>query len=492
MRPPAEISDALGLLFQPPLQREPGGPTLPAQIMQRLRLAILDGRLLPGCRLPGSRELAQRLGVSRNSVTTAYELLGTEGYIMLSRQGTRVAQLHQHQPATPLMPQPDAQLAGRLERLKLSQRAADDNAPFRPGVPALSRFPLAAWRRCVDRALREDGHRLLGYGDPLGEPLLRQAIIQHLALTRGVRATADQVVITEGAQEALMLCVRLLTNPAERVWLEDPGYRGAVSAFQCGDLKLVPLPVDSEGLCVPAAQWQQPPRLIYTTPSHQYPSGEVMSVRRRLQLIADAQRCGAWIIEDDYDSEFRHTGDLIGAMQGLVPQAPVLYMGTFSKTLFPSLRLGFVILPDDLQARAAALLQETLRGGHRSEQLALARFIGSGQFSRHLGRMRRLYRQRRDALLLALTNHLKVPYQLTGGDSGMHLTIRLPPAWPDSVIVNAAQAYGMAPGALSHFYLAAAGENNGLVLGYGNTAEAQFAPLVQRLSQLIAASRLRD
>lgn len=479
----------LDLLRQTPLLRDPRGASLQRQLHRRIRDAILDGRLPSGCRLPGSRTLATALGISRNSVTAVYELLGAEGYIALSRQGTRVSTLDrpadrthgaQIRQTTPL------EVARRAARIRASQLDAGQDLPFRPGVPALARFPLSAWRNCLDRAVRRVGTAGLWYGNPQGEPALRAAIMRHLAVARGVRCEPDQIVITEGAQEALSLCVRLVTNPGDKAWIEDPGYRGARTAMLCGDLDIVPIRVDEQGLRIPDEAWAaQTPRLVYVSPSHQYPTGAVLAAARRLDLIAQAQRCGAWIVEDDYDSEYRHSGELVGAMQGLVPNAPVLYVGTFSKTLFPSLRLGFLVLPDALAAQAGPLLNETLRGGHRFEQLALAEFIESGQFSRHLGRMRRLYKRRQDALRAALKRYLDVPHLVAGGDSGMHLTIKLPAGCCDVRIAQAARAFEMAPMPLSRFASCPLPEDNGLVLGYGNTSESSFVPLVQKLASLI-------
>ena len=463
------------VLLEAPLVRGRQGDSLQRQLLGRIRDAILDGRFPSGCRLPGSRDLAADLGVSRNSVTAVYEQLGAEGYIELNRRGTKVAALDRSRAR-------GRADAARVVPPRLSERSAQvvsrfadaaDTLAFKPGVPALARFPVSAWKSCFDRAFKTAGVAALGYGHPAGEAALRSAILRHLAVARGVRCDIGQVVITEGAQEALNLCVRLATNPGDTAWLEDPGYRGAHTAFRCGDLRVEPVRVDDAGLLVPAQAWAaMPPRLIYTTPSHQYPTGAVLPVARRLALIRQAQACGAWIIEDDYDSEFRHAG-------------------TFSKTLFPSLRLGFVVLPQALAAVASPLLRETLRGGHRHEQLALAEFIESGQFSRHLGRMRRLYRSRQALLRDALAQHLAVPHTVLGGDSGMHLTVRLPPAYPDQAIAEAARAYDMAPAPLSRFSLRAQPEDNGLVLGYGNTSESQYPALVQRLSRLAQAQRAR-
>ncbi|MGN6232647.1 MAG: PLP-dependent aminotransferase family protein [Trinickia sp.] len=487
----APAGPVLDLLLETPLVKDRSGASLQRQLHQRIRGAILDGRFPSGCRLPGSRALATALGISRNSVTAVYDLLGAEGYITLSRQGTRVSALERpasrpraaRQAASP-------PVARRAARIRDSALNAADNLPLRPGVPALARFPLSAWKHCLDRAVRQAGPSGLWYGDPLGEPALRAAIMRHLAVARGVRCEPEQIVITEGAQEALTLCVRLVTNPGDTAWIEDPGYRGAKTAMLGGDLDVIPMRVDDSGLSIPERAWTtQTPRLVYTSPSHQYPTGGVLTAARRLDLIDRAQRHGAWIIEDDYDSEYRHAGELVGAMQGLVPDAPVLYVGTFSKTLFPSLRLGFLVLPDALAAKAAPWLRETLRGGHRYEQLALAQFIESGQFSRHLGRMRRLYKRRQDALRAALTQHLDVPHVVAGGDSGMHLTVRLPDDCLDTRIAEAARAFEMAPMPLSRFALRPLPEDNGLVLGYGNTSESLFVPLVQRLAKLIAADR---
>ena len=486
-------SAVLDLLLETPLVRDRSGASLQKQLHERMRGAILDGRFPSGCRLPGSRALAVALGVSRNSVTAVYELLGAEGFIELSRQGTRVTSLDRQEAGRRTTRRAAApRVSNRASLIRGASFNAGNSLPLRPGVPAFARFPLGAWKNCLDRAVRKAGVGGLGYGDPQGESALRVAIMRHLAVARGVRCEPDQVVITEGAQEALSLCVRLVTNPGEHAWVEEPGYRGAQSAFTCGDLDVVPIRVDDGGLCVPESAWQtHAPQLIYTTPSHQYPTGSVLTVSRRLELIAKAQAHGAWIIEDDYDSEYRHTGELIGAMQGLVPHSPVLYVGTFSKTLFPSLRLGFLVLPEALLAKALPLLRETLRGGHRFEQLALAEFIESGQFARHLGRMRRLYRRRQDALRAALTQHLNTPHVITGGDSGMHLTVRLPADCSDMRIAEAARTYDMAPMPLSRFALKPRPDDNGLVLGYGNTSESLFVPLVRQLGRLIQADRRR-
>jgi GntR family transcriptional regulator/MocR family aminotransferase len=478
-------------LLESPLDRNRDAGSMQRQLHDRLKRAILDGSLAPGSRLPGSRALAEALGISRNTVAATYEHLAAEGYVQPDRQGTRVTALSAPAPAKRTARPPGTPAtAQRLAKIRPLASRAETDAALRPGVPALSHFPFAAWRGALDRAIRGAGPAALGYGDPLGEPRLRAAIAGHLSVARGVRCEPGQVVIAEGAQEAISLCVRLLSNPGDTGWVEDPGYRGVKAAMHAGDMRIVPVRVDAEGLCASAADWQKhPPRLVYATPSHQYPVGAVLSIARRLDLIAQARKHGAWIIEDDYDSEFRHTGEPIGAMQGLVSDAPVLYVGTFSKTMFPSLRLGFLVLPRQLVPAVQAPLEEMLRGGHRYEQLAMADFIESGQFSRHLGRMRRLYRDRQQALRLALHKHLKVPHEIDGGYCGLHLTVRLPARFDDRKIAAEALRHRIAPSPLSGFAMQPTERDNGLVLGYGNTAAELFEPLVKRLSQLARAAQ---
>ncbi|WP_094777865.1 PLP-dependent aminotransferase family protein [Paraburkholderia ribeironis] len=462
--------------------------SLQKQLIERLQQAILTGRLAAGSLLPSSRLLAAEMGVSRNTVVIAYEHLAAVGYVVADRQGTRVSPLSS--PAARGEPParsgaPEVAYAARVGQFEATRSHGDDSLALTPGTPALDHFPLGAWRRALERAMDRALPLALGYGTPVGEPALRDAIAAHLRMARGVRCEGSQVVITEGAQEALNLCVRLFTNPGDMAWVEDPGYRGAKAAFNLGDLNLLPVPVDAEGMAAPAHAWRtHPPKLIYTSPAHQYPTGAVLSVARRLELIAHARHCGAWLIEDDYDGEFRHTGEPIASMQGLVADAPVLYVGSFSKTMFPALRLGFVVLPRGIAAHSAVALREMLRGGHRLEQLALAHFIGSGEFGRHLGRMRRLYRERQQALRDALSAHFAPP-QILGGDCGMHLTLRLPPHVDDRTLVERALPQGLTPRPLSGFALQPRAETNGLVIGYGNTSAERLAPAVDTLAALV-------
>lgn len=485
---PATMIEVIGPLTHGALTAAGKPVSLQKQLIERLQQAILAGRLPTGALLPSSRLLAAELGVSRNTVVIAYDQLFAEGYVLADRKGTRVSPLANaasHADAQQDSAAAEVAYASRLKQFAATRLHADTTSALTPGTPALDRFPLAAWRRSVERAMEQGLPQLLGYGEPAGEPGLRDAIAAHLRMARGVRCDGSQVVITEGAQEALKLCVTLLTNPGDTAWIEDPGYRGAKAAFNLGDLRTVPMRVDHEGMAVPPDAWLlAPPKLIYTSPAHQYPTGAVLSVARRLDLIAQARRTGAWLIEDDYDGEFRHTGEPIASMQGLVADAPVLYVGSFSKTMFPALRIGFVVLPRSMVTQTRTALQEMLRGGHRLEQLALANFIEAGEFGRHLGRMRRLYRERQQALREALAQRFDAA-QILGGNCGMHLTLRLPPAISDRAVVELAQAQRLNPRALSGFALRPCEQDNGLVIGYGNTPAEQIAAAVSTLARCV-------
>ncbi len=475
-------------LLEAPLQRGPGAPALQQQLYGRLRRGVLDGRLPAGWRLPGSRALAETLAVSRNTVTAVYDQLAAEGFITADRAGSVVADIPVRRSAPRAMAQ--ARVAQRLAEMHSGIVLSDEGNTLRPGVPALADFPVHAWQRAMNRAVHAMSSSALGYGDPAGEPVLRAAIAEYFAVARGVRCRPEQVIITEGAQEALNLTVRLLADPGDCAWVEDPGYRGARAAMFGGDLRVLPKRVDAEGLVATEEDWRlEAPRLVYTTPSHQYPTGAVLTVARRLELIGAAMRHGAWIIEDDYDSEFRHDGAPIPAMQGILEDAPVLYVGTFSKTMFPALRLGFLVVPERLLERVATPLVDLLRGGHRLEQLAMAEFMASGQFARHLGRMRRLYRTRQEALRAAVERRVRVPCVIEGGACGMHLTLRLPSDIDDRAAEASVARHGLAPQALSRFLLAPQEGDNGLVLGYGNTAAERFDDLVRTLGRALAARR---
>ena len=460
--------------------------SLQKQLVTRLQQAILQGDLRPGTLLMPTRSLAKELGVSRNTVVNAYEHLLAQGYVVTDPTGTRVAPrlvanippAQQHY-ATPY------RLPARLVQTSSTRQKLSANMMLSPGMPALNQFPLAAWRRSLERACQSLHTPQLGFNDPLGEECLRQALAQHLYLARGVVCRPEQIIITEGTKQALELCITLFTQPGDRVWIEDPGYRAASTIFEGGNLITHPLPVDQEGLNIPEGVWQHlPPSLIYTTPAHQYPSGAVLSISRRLSLIHHARQHGSWIIEDDYDGEFRHQGEPIASMQGITEEGPIIYIGSFSKTLFPTLRLGFVVLPATVIQQAGSALHEMFRSSNRLQQIALADFIDSGEFARHLARMRRLYRQRQTALRRALSMYFP-NYDILGGKSGMHLTLRLPSESDDIAIAAAANNQRLGVRAYSQYFQDPRQKQSGLVIGYGNTETSLIAGAVERLVNII-------
>ena len=476
--------DAFFTLLEHTLSRR-GHETLQRTLYRALREAILQGALAGGSRLPGSRAIATRLNLSRNTINGALEQLTMEGYLQRSRQGTYVATLtasgeREGLPLTIALPE-------RLIALPPGTRRDSPTLIFTPGTPAINYFPLPLWRRLLDKVLRDEGRALLGYGEAAGEPALREAIVRHLALSRGIRCDARQIVITEGALEGVNLCTHLLSEAGDTAWVEEPGYPGAKSVFMKAGLQVKGMPVDSEGMC-PDMDENLPPRLIFTSPSHQYPCGAVMSAGRRLALLEYARQHDAWIVEDDYDSEFRYSGEPVPAMSGMMKQAPVVYIGTFSKTLFPALRIGFVVMPPALAQAAQGFVGSLLRGGHRAEQRALALFIEEGHYARHLAAMRRLYRRRQLQLREVLAAELTQPFALLGGEGGLHLAVAID-GIDDGAVVEQARLYQQAPAALSRFYLDTQRARSGLVLGYGNTCASHFGPAVRTLNRLIERYR---
>ncbi|HWV04296.1 PLP-dependent aminotransferase family protein [Ralstonia sp.] len=459
-----------------------------------LRAAILSGQIEEGTRLAPSRTLADELGIARNSVLYAYEQLAAEGFVLSRRQGTVVAHVGlQHglqrapSPAPQVPPAPPA-LSRRVAGLERPRGEMADLLPFLPGTPALDEFPLAQWRRCVERAWRRVGAGQLGYGPVEGNVALRQAIAEYLRVSRGVRCDASQVFITDGTQNSLDMCARTLADAGDTAWIENPGYYGARAALLAADLRLMPIGIDADGLAPRPEDWREtPPKLIYITPSHQYPLGAVMSLERRLALIQHARAAGAWIIEDDYDSEFRHSGAPLSAVQGLAADAPVIYLGTFSKMLFPALRLGYMVVPPELVPALRLTAGALMLRGRVPEQLALAEFIEAGHFTRHLRRMRRLYGERRDALQTALETHLSGVVTVSGGAGGMHLSTRLDAPVRDVDVTVAARAHGMVLRPLSRFCLPGtqSAQYNGLVLGYGNVPAKAMDGLVMKMWQVI-------
>ncbi|MBN3732737.1 PLP-dependent aminotransferase family protein [Burkholderia sp. Tr-20390] len=456
-------------------------------LYRSLRNMLLDGHIPPGTRLVSTRVLAAELGIARNSAVYAYERLAEEGFVAATRNGTitlwdgcgRSTTEPERGPAP-------VRLSERVHGLENADPEPERMLPFVPGLPSLDEFPVAQWRRCIERAWKVIKPAQLAYGPVEGLPELRRAVAAYIRVSRGVRCETGQVFITDGTQSSLELCARMLANPGEYGWLENPCYNGARTAFRSTGLELVPIEVDHEGMAPTDEQWRtRPPRLIYTTPSHQYPLGALMSPRRRAALVEHARACGAWIIEDDYDSEFRHGGQPLPAIQGLDADAPVCYLGTFSKTMFPALRLGFMVVPPTLVDRFTRTLRELVHRGHSADQLAMAEFIDTGLFARHLRRMRTLYAERRSSLEAALARHLGAVLGIRESAGGMHLSANLAMPLHDTDVARAAAAHGLLLQPLSSYRVGDGRSYNGFVLGYSGLNDATIEAATRQLAAII-------
>jgi GntR family transcriptional regulator / MocR family aminotransferase len=467
------------------------------QLYDGLREAILTGNLEPGTRLPATRTLADDLALSRNTVLTAFEQLSAEGYLE-SRvgDGTYIAHalpdaaLHAEarvQQAAPLQAR-SRKLSRRGELLTATpvtvNRQRRDGA-FRHGIGALEAFPYETWARLEARHWKNPPRELLAYSDPAGYAPLREVIAAHLRATRAVRCDASQVIVTTGSQQGLDLAARVLLDPGDAAWLEDPGYIGARGAFTASGAKVISVPVDREGLDVQAGLTLKPDaKLVYVTPSHQYPLGVTMSLGRRLQLLEWASQAGAWVLEDDYDSEYRYAGRPLASLQGLDRDARVIYLGTFSKVLMPGLRLGYVVAPPDLVSAfvsARALMDRNSAG---VPQAVLKDFMLDGHFSRHIRRTRIMYAQRQEVLLQAARVHLNGLLEVKPAESGMHLIGWLPDGISDIDASSAAAKHDVEALPLSA-YSERALEPQGLMLGYAAVKPEEINDGAKRLGKAL-------
>jgi GntR family transcriptional regulator / MocR family aminotransferase len=448
------------------------------QIAARVRSAIAKGQIAPGARLPSSRALAAQLGVARGTTDAAYALLAGEGAIVTRGSvGTIVSGA----------PGSRIETVGHTPFMFSAASAADKTAPlpFRMGLPALDVFPRKLWSSLTVQAVRATQAADLAAADPAGVLELRQAVAAYLGVARGIRCSAEQVMITAGYQGALTLVRSVLVRPGDPVWVEDPGYLMTRQALDTTGARVVPVRVDQDGMRVASGVSAAPrARLAVVTPTHQCPTGVALSLPRRLELLAWAAEAGSWILEDDYDSEFRYAGRPLPSLKSLDRGERVLYAGSFSKVLFPALCLGYLVVPAELAtaflraSRLTALAQPVL------EQRVVAAFMQKGHFARHIRRMRMLYADRRRALVAALHAAFgeRVAVELAGG--GMHLLARFPGAADDTELVRRSAAAGLAPSALSA--LAMAHDcGHGLLLGFTNVAAADAEAIVGRLAEVV-------
>jgi GntR family transcriptional regulator / MocR family aminotransferase len=487
---------------------DPGSPVaLHRQIYDGVRAAILAGRLGADARLPSSRVLALELGVARNTVVLAFEQLRAEGYLAGRRGGgTRVRanvpdallsattggrrRVPARASSVGTSPAAPARWARVVANIGEWGAARDDAGPvpFGLGVPAIDAFPTALWARLSGRRWRS-GTVPLGYATPVGDRALRVAIAAYLAASRGVRCTSDQVLIVSGAQQALDLTARVFVDPGDAVWMEDPGYPGARAVFAAAGARVVPVPVDEGGMDVAAGVRAAPTaRLAYVTPSHQFPLGGVMSSSRRLALLTWARQHGGWVVEDDYDSEFRYASRPLACLQGLDAEwggpSRVLYVGTFSKTLAPALRLGYLVVPD---AHVDAFrVARAVASGHAPtlDQMVLADFIGEGHYVRHVRRVRALCAERRQALLATATPEFDGLLELAPDVAGLHVVAWLTSGVTDVHAARVADEAGIDVSPLSRFVMTHR-RRDALILGYAAFEERAIRGAVRRLARVL-------
>jgi GntR family transcriptional regulator/MocR family aminotransferase len=471
--------------------REP----LHRQVYNAFRSAIVERALRPNERVPSTRTLAGELGISRIPVLNAYAQLLAEGYFESRRgAGTSVSSMLPDQVAPPprsaalpgMMPRPISRHCAPLPSMQtILPWLGGRRGAFSIGQPALDQFPLKIWSRLVVRQCRNQRLASMYYSDPMGTTDLREAIASYLRTARGVRCEAEQVMIVSGSQQAVEITTRVLLDRGSRVWMEEPGYRFAWNVFALNGCKVVPVPVDAEGLNVAVGIKRCPKaRAALVTPSHQFPLGVTMSASRRLQLLEWSYRSGSWIIEDDYDSEFRYESLPIASLQGLDRGSRVVYIGTFSKVLFPSLRLGYIVIPLDLVDRFLAVRVTVDIGPPTFFQSVVADFMREGHFSRHIRRMRLLYRDRRSALLKSLENDLGVPVDVKGEEAGLHLSVTLPRGFRDHEIAERALQERLWLAPLSGSYLKHPSPQ-GLILGFSNTSTAEIPGAVRKLRDIL-------
>lgn len=473
-------------LFEAPLDRGSGIP-LYRQVYQQIREAVLTARLRPGAMLPPTRLLAQDLGVSRNTILLAYEQLIVEGYLVgRVGAGTRVTPtlegrlLERYGQIPTERSEPRAVVSERCRALEeiptpLPSGRGRGRA-FTVGLSAGGEFPWQTWSRLTRRHLARSRQQLGDPVEPAGYRPLREALCAYLGSARGLRCDPDQIVIVSGTQQALDLATRTVTDPGQRAVIEDPCYPGARGVFRAAGLSLVPVPVDRLGLQTAAL----PPapsgvRLAFVAPSHQFPLGVTMSLERRLRLLEWAQEAGAWLIEDDYDSEFRHEGQAITALQGLDEGDRVIYVGSFGKALLPTLRLGYIVLPRSLVAPLLRLRMFTDLGPALLPQLVLRDFLAEGHFGRHLRKVRKLFRRRRDLLLELARAELGGLLEFEPDRMGLSVVGWLPAGTGarDTVVATAAAAAGVEVLPLSQFYEMPP-LRQGLVFGFGAADEARI------------------
>jgi GntR family transcriptional regulator/MocR family aminotransferase len=460
------------------LQLEPGSDTpLSRQIYLQIRSRILGGELAAGVRLPASRELAADYHISRNTALSAYELLLAEGFI----EGRHGSGTYVADGACLDLPAADPVAAAVPDPCPAPAAACID---FRSGVPALDRLPRGRWAQLIRDAWLEAPELLFGYQAPEGSPQLRQVLCDYLRRSRGIVCAPEQILVTSGSVQGLSLVAGVLLQEIREVILEDPCNRDIGRIFSSPGTAIHPVPVDELGIIPRLIPRLAQPALLSLTPSHQFPLGGILPISRRIELIRLARESGSWIIEDDYDSEFRYDGPPVGALQGLAPER-VIYLGTFSKILFPALRLGYMVLPPAWVGPFRRLKQISDIHSNSLNQLALAGFIREGSLDRHLIRSKKLYRRRRDRLVNELRSHFPGRVRILGMSTGLHLVAEWPEVRFGPELVAGAEAAGVRIYPVDSFAAGAGQRPGALLFGYGQLDEETIAEGIRRLARVV-------
>ena len=464
------------------------------QLENFLRSSILDGMLKPKQKLPSSRELAEDLGISRITVKSVYEQLLAEGYLKSKTgSGTYVSEdleLFNYKKLKAVMIKPadvEGKLPDRVDPINLSRATIryGETAPFRPGLPALDKFPIKSWNKYIFNAMSQSDRYNLGYGSLNGSKDLRKSIAQHLADARGLRVDAEQIVITSGAQQAFVLISFALLKAGDTVWYENPGHIAGRDVMKAMGANVMPVPIDSEGLNLDYAKNNfELPKLIFVTPSHQHPLGITMSLARRLALLKFASSKNSWIIEDDYDSEFRYRGRPLPALSALDEERRVFYVGTFSKALCSAVRLGYVVVPEWLIETFAKAMNLLGQNASPITEAALAQYINDGRFAEHIRKMRRLYRDRRDTLIECLNQDCSDILSFKSSDAGMHIIADLKSGLDDEFVYKALLHDGIESLPLSVYCLKPI-KRSALVLGFSGVARKRMPSLVRKMSETL-------
>lgn len=455
--------------------------SLMRQVYDQVRQQILQGGLQAGVKLPSTRELAEDLHVSRNVILEAYDQLLAEGYIE-SRpgSGTYVAE-------GAYFVEEYAQRSAPAASIVNSHQKQSDGIDFRPGLPALDHFPRKIWSQLTQRIYSQADASRFGYDSPEGRLELRQTLSHYLLRTRGVRCEPDQLLITSGAAQALSILAKLLILPGSRVIVEDPVTNEVQSIYSRSGAMFIPVPVDEHGIRTALLPADEHPAFVLVTPSHQFPLGSILSIQRRIALIHFARSSDCYIVEDDYDSEFRYTGTPVSSLQGLDPER-VIYIGTFSKILSPALRLGYMILPSTLIS--ASRLTKRLSDLHSPtlDQLVLAHFIEEGHLERHIMKMKRLYRKRRDTLIHCLRSTFGDHIHILGDATGLHIVVEFPDIdVTDNSVMQALEQARVHVYPVEIHTVCKGEHRHQMILGYGNLMEEEIVEGVKRIAQAISS-----